>query len=89
MKPPALWRVASTALSGHVEFQRFDLLEHAGRFERVDNLGVDGLIEVDLHRLRPKKRERYLGRTAAAPPSAGSVPQPICEDATTPDRVLA
>jgi hypothetical protein len=21
---------------------------------------VDGLIEVDLHRLRPKKRERYL-----------------------------
>lgn len=50
---------------------------------------VDGLIEVDLHRLRPKKRERYLGRTAAAPPSAGSVPQPICEDATTPARVLA
>lgn len=25
------------------------------------NNAVDGLIEVDLHRLRPKKRERYLG----------------------------
>ena len=22
---------------------------------------LDGLIEVDLHRIRPKKRERYLG----------------------------
>ncbi|WP_123768518.1 lysophospholipid acyltransferase family protein [Vulcaniibacterium tengchongense] len=27
---------------------------------------VDGLIEVDLHRLRPRKRERYLGAAAAA-----------------------
>ena len=33
--------------------------------------------------------EKPLGRTAAAPPSAGSVPQPICEDATTPAPVLA
>ncbi|WP_281782113.1 lysophospholipid acyltransferase family protein [Lysobacter auxotrophicus] len=28
---------------------------------------VDGLIEVDLHRLRPKKRERYLGAAIAEP----------------------
>ena len=28
---------------------------------------VDGLIEVDLHMLRPRKRERYLGAAAAAP----------------------
>ncbi|MEI2456378.1 MULTISPECIES: GNAT family N-acyltransferase [Lysobacter] len=32
---------------------------------------VDGLIEVDLLRLRPKKRERYLGAVAAAPTAAG------------------
>jgi putative hemolysin len=32
---------------------------------------VDGLIEVDLHTLRPRKRERYLG-AAAARPSAGN-----------------
>ncbi len=28
---------------------------------------VDGLIEVDLHTLRPKKRERYLGAAIASP----------------------
>ena len=31
---------------------------------------VDGLIEVDLHRLRPRKRERYLGGPVDAGPSA-------------------
>ncbi|GAA5078377.1 lysophospholipid acyltransferase family protein [Lysobacter panacisoli] len=31
---------------------------------------VDGLIEVDLHRLRPKKRDRYLGASVAAAGSA-------------------
>ncbi|MFC3550914.1 lysophospholipid acyltransferase family protein [Lysobacter cavernae] len=32
---------------------------------------VDGLIEVDLQQLRPKKRERYLGATATAATEAG------------------
>jgi len=32
------------------------------------NNSVDGLIEIDLHRIRPKKRERYLGVAAAAVP---------------------
>lgn len=32
------------------------------------NNAVDGLIEVDLHRVRPKKRERYLQADAAAVP---------------------
>ena len=33
------------------------------------NNAVDGLIEVDLHRVRPKKRERYLqGGAVAIPP---------------------
>ncbi|GAB3748121.1 bifunctional ornithine lipid synthase OlsF [Lysobacter olei] len=34
---------------------------------------VDGLIEVDLHTLRPKKRERYLGGGRATPTPTGSV----------------
>jgi hypothetical protein len=32
------------------------------------NNAVDGLIEVDLARIRPKKRERYLGAAAACLP---------------------
>ncbi|MGJ7902657.1 lysophospholipid acyltransferase family protein [Lysobacter sp. 1R34A] len=41
---------------------------------------VDGLIEVDLQRLRPKKRERYLG---AAPRAAGSGIEPIASEAVS------
>ncbi|MBO7942039.1 hypothetical protein JTP77_040010, partial [Streptomyces sp. S9] len=35
---------------------------------------VDGLIEVDLQQLRPKKRERYLGGARAAAPAQAHAP---------------
>lgn len=41
---------------------------------------VDGLIEVDLQRLRPKKRERYLG---AAPRAAESGIEPFASEAVS------
>ena len=41
---------------------------------------VDGLIEVDLQRLRPKKRERYLG---AAPRAAESGTEPVASEAVS------
>ena len=41
---------------------------------------VDGLIEVDLQRLRPKKRERYLG---AAPRAAESGIEPVASEAVS------
>ena len=34
---------------------------------------VDGLIEVDIERMRPKKRQRYLGGDAAPSPTAQAV----------------
>ncbi|WP_084087226.1 GNAT family N-acyltransferase [Aerolutibacter daejeonensis] len=55
---------------------------------------VDGLIEVDLHRLRPKKRERYLGGSVDAwQPSAGAVAGPLsapmADSATLSEQVTA
>ncbi len=34
---------------------------------------VDGLIEVDIQRMRPKKRQRYLGGDAASSPAVQAV----------------
>jgi putative hemolysin len=51
------------------------------------NNAIDGLIEVDLHRVRPKKRQRYLAAMATDPATREDAPG-VREERNTADGAL-
>ncbi len=51
--------IFTPVVSRHVEFQRLDLLEHPGRFQRLHHFGLDRLVEVE-------DRDRVLPHAGSA-----------------------